>query len=260
MQNTMLLRNALVPYLYSLSNEAYLTGVAPLRPLYYAFPDLEAAYIYSMQYFFGPALLVAPITQSAQNASSLVQQVWIPPGRWLDWTAGRVVVGPVVHNASYGLADVPVFAEAGSVVPMRLYEDQHQTVAPTVLWQLTAPLSDQSGFVLYEDDGVTMDYQRNHSCRTNMSYEASKDSLAVLFRTGCTGLLPPAQRSHVAMIAGETRSPKTAQCNGKTLSPGRGASHYWVGTNSTLTGHSVSTLFVWCMSANADGQVLDVQW
>lgn len=41
------LRNALVPYIYTAARTAYATGILLVHPLYYEWPDLDAAYSFS---------------------------------------------------------------------------------------------------------------------------------------------------------------------------------------------------------------------
>ena len=55
-------RAELVPYTYTLARAAFDTGLAPLRPLYYEYPEIDQAYAADAsgnfaQYFFGPDLV-----------------------------------------------------------------------------------------------------------------------------------------------------------------------------------------------------------
>ncbi|MCU0646153.1 MAG: hypothetical protein MUC94_18080 [bacterium] len=63
MREAVLLRYALIPYIYTASRNAYDTGVSICRPMYYDFPESEDAYLFKDQYMFGDDLLVAPITE-----------------------------------------------------------------------------------------------------------------------------------------------------------------------------------------------------
>lgn len=70
MKEALLLRNALVPYLYTAARNAYDDAVAAVHPLYYDWPELDAAYKYdSAQYLLGEDFLAAPITSSSTNRS-----------------------------------------------------------------------------------------------------------------------------------------------------------------------------------------------
>jgi len=119
MREALRLRASLVPYLYTAAREAYDTGVAPLRPMYYAHPDAEEAYSHPGQYMFGPDLLVSPVTAPADEASGLAARAtWMPPGAWIEWSTGTLLRGPEEVVRAYALDEVPVFARAGALLPM----------------------------------------------------------------------------------------------------------------------------------------------
>ena len=61
-------RASLIPYIYSQTRAAFDTGVSIVRPMYYAYPELEQAYAADKegnfgQYMFGPDMLVSPVAQ-----------------------------------------------------------------------------------------------------------------------------------------------------------------------------------------------------
>ena len=152
-------REALLPYIYTHSRIAYETGVGITRPMYYSFPEEEAAYPATVeellgqipssgQYLFGDALLVAPVTtggvcpKSSPSSATLVEatgsagalspapldypcglsriDVWVPPGSWYALHSGVLLSGPTtLHSVGVHLLDTPVFAKSGSVVARR---------------------------------------------------------------------------------------------------------------------------------------------
>ena len=57
---TVQLRYALMPYIYTACREAYDTGVSLCRPLYYEWPEENKAYTCEGEYMFGNDILVAP--------------------------------------------------------------------------------------------------------------------------------------------------------------------------------------------------------
>ncbi len=56
------LREAMLPYNYSLGWEAHTTGMPMARPLWLAFPEQADAYTNNSEYMWGDSLLVAPVT------------------------------------------------------------------------------------------------------------------------------------------------------------------------------------------------------
>ena len=113
----MLRRAALVPYFYTLVREAYDTGVGPLRPMYYEYPEHDEAYYADMngkfaQYFYGNDMFVSPVVTPADVSDSdftglSSKEVWVPPGAWVEKDRGLVVEGPKVITRNYALEEIP---------------------------------------------------------------------------------------------------------------------------------------------------------
>ena len=61
MAEALRLRYELTPYIYTEARRAFDTGVSLCRPMYYEWPEQDAAYRARDQYFFGNELLVAPV-------------------------------------------------------------------------------------------------------------------------------------------------------------------------------------------------------
>ena len=54
------LRYALFPYIYTMARKTHDTGIGMCRPLYYEYPEMDEAYNYEGEYFFGDDILVCP--------------------------------------------------------------------------------------------------------------------------------------------------------------------------------------------------------
>ena len=79
MREFLILRAALVPYIYSSARQTCDSGLSLLRPLYYYYPEIPEAYSFDHQYMFGADLLVAPVTQPVDPVTQMVtKQIWIP--------------------------------------------------------------------------------------------------------------------------------------------------------------------------------------
>ena len=61
------LRYALQPYIYTEARRTYDTGVAFFRPLYYDWPEADAAYTSKGEYMFGDQMLAAPVVAPADK-------------------------------------------------------------------------------------------------------------------------------------------------------------------------------------------------
>ena len=146
------LRASLVPYLYSLAHGAHAEGTPLCKPMYIDFPQLEQAYDFKNQYILGQHLLVAPITEPAEEGSTeTTKEIWFPPGTWTDLFTGRIVEGPSLLNYPASLDTMPVFARAGAIIPLEPpVEPKPGTSAPFLTIEVYA--GDQGQFVLYDRD------------------------------------------------------------------------------------------------------------
>ncbi|HEX7303448.1 TIM-barrel domain-containing protein [Lentzea sp.] len=145
------LRERLVPYLYSLAEQANRTGVPMVRPAYLEYPGSPEAYsTVDSQFLLGPDMLVAPITTPGDTAST---RVWFPPGQWTDYFTGQVYQGGTWATVSAGLDTMPVFLRSGGVLVERTNNvaNDAQNKAEELTVHVTAGAKGE--FSLYEDGG-----------------------------------------------------------------------------------------------------------
>ena len=182
LRSTFQLRHALEPYLYTEARRTYETGVAFLRPLYYDWPEAPEAYTSKGEYMFGDQMLAAPVTEPADKATGLAKEnVWLPAGEWIERPTGKHFTGPVSVDRLFSIDQIPVYVRAGAIVPMQpsmLYTGQ-RPVDPLIvdIWPL-APGS-SSSYSVYEDSGVSVDYQRGVFARTPIKATQTGDTLCV---------------------------------------------------------------------------------
>jgi alpha-glucosidase len=148
------LRYRLLPYLYSLFHEAAQTGAPILRPLLYHFPDDPVTYHLQDQVLLGPALLAAPVLRPGLAARA----VYLPAGEWYDWHTGERHAGGRYHLAPAPLESLPLYARAGSVVPLGPVGRNTATDPAAPLTLRVFP--GEGEFALYEDDGRTLAHER----------------------------------------------------------------------------------------------------
>ncbi len=156
MKDAFLLRNALVPYLYTHSRQAYDSGVAAIHPIYYEYPDIERAYSSSAkQYMFGPKIIAAPISDPLSGRTSLQWPLWVPPGKWVEWDCKRILTGPMVlDDASYGIGDIPLLIRGDAMIPLKTNASVSSNFVETIVWVVPFPAG--AGEV-YEWTGELMD-------------------------------------------------------------------------------------------------------
>jgi alpha-D-xyloside xylohydrolase len=159
------LRYQLMPYIYSLAYRTWLTGAPFMRALPLDFPSDPHVVDLRDEYMFGPAFLVAPITD--QGATR--RQVYLPAGTdWYNyWTNERVGGGQTI-TVSAGIDTIPLFVRAGSILPLgspiESTRDQ-QSIAKLRVY----PGAD-ADFTLFSDDGTTYAYEKGAGSITHLHW------------------------------------------------------------------------------------------
>ncbi len=182
LRSTFQLRYALIPYIYTEGRRTYDTGVAFLRPMYYDYPEDDAAYSSGHQYLFGAQMIVAPIVAPADKISGLAKQtVWIPKGEWIEWPGGRHFTGPTSVDRDFSIEQIPIYVKSGAIIPMQppMLHTGEKPVDPLIVnvWPL-AP-GESTSYSLYEDSGASVDYQRGIFARTPIKATQAGDTLTV---------------------------------------------------------------------------------
>ena len=166
------LRYQLIPYIYSLGYHTYQTGAPYTRALFMDYPDDPNVAGIGDEYMFGPAFLVAPVTD--QGATS--RKVYLPAGTdWYNyWTNERLKGGQTVE-VSAPIDTIPLFVRAGSIVPLGsevLSTDDPQTIVRVLVY----PGSD-GDFTIYNDDGKTYAYENGNSQITHLHWNNTAGQL-----------------------------------------------------------------------------------
>jgi alpha-glucosidase (family GH31 glycosyl hydrolase) len=167
------LRYELMPYIYSLGYRTHESGAPYMRALFMDFPaDARVADLRD-EYMFGPAFLVAPVTE--QGATS--RTVYLPAGTdWYNyWTKERVRGGQAIQ-VDAPIETLPLFVRAGSIVPMGA------PVSSTSETQKVARVRVYAGadgdFAVYSDDGKTYAYEHGDATITRLHWDDGAHRLA----------------------------------------------------------------------------------
>jgi len=209
------LREALVPYSYTLAWQARQTGVSMSYPLYLDYPEDAAAYSHPGEYLYGPDVLVAPVSTPGQIAS---QQVWFPPGRWVDYFTGATFRGPGTVTMQVPLDRMPVFVRAGGIIteqPGQSHVDANPTAPLTVKVASGGP----GRFTLYSDAGEGLGYASGQHTETAFGYRETANG-STLTVAADRGRYPgqPATRGYAVDLA-PVSAPSQVSVDGQPLPP-----------------------------------------
>lgn len=157
MVDVLRLRQALMPYLYTMNWRAAVDGDPIVEPMYWANPNLGESYEVPDEFRFGTELVVAPVVDPMDKASMRGKaDAWLPQGDWFDFFDGRryVAADPAGRRlAVWRTIDrIPVFTKAGGIVPMQSDPLSDMTVNPRALDVVIFPGADGS-FAMREDSG-----------------------------------------------------------------------------------------------------------
>jgi alpha-glucosidase len=194
-------RYQLLPYLYTLAEEASRSGMPILRPLFLEFPDaapdrhpLDTDNDAVGEFLLGGNLLIAPPSYPDETDDYSVE---LPSPDWYDfWTGAHLVPvevpSPVTADpAAAGkrktppavrvtptLAELPVFVRAGTILPIApIVESSNETPRGPLTLRVYA--GDQCSGQLYQDDGKTYAYTRGAFLRMEFSCRQSGDGLEI---------------------------------------------------------------------------------
>ncbi|MEU6557118.1 TIM-barrel domain-containing protein [Streptomyces sp. NPDC046915] len=223
------LRENLVPYTYSLAEEANRTGVPIVRPTYLEYPNEAQAYqTADSEYFYGPDVLVAPVTTPGTTATTTV---WLPPGQWTDYFTGKTYQGGTTQDIATGLDTMPVFIKAGGILPTRTHDVTDNDRNPLTDVTLTVASGAPGSYRLYEDDGTTA--QKGHSATTTVRYERKGSRHTVSIgpaRGSFHGQVK--NRQWTLSLLGTTHEPTGVTATGVRISP---RDYHWDSSTGTLT-------------------------
>jgi|HubBroStandDraft_1064217.scaffolds.fasta_scaffold01009_3 alpha-glucosidase len=193
-------RYRLMPYLYTLAEEASRTGVPIERPLFLEFPDaasdghpIDIDLQASGEFLLGPDILVAapPFPDKLDTYG-----VEFPSPNWYDYWTGQPVQKPVPvapePNAPSGsfdhvpltarirpeLASLPVFVRGGAILPIApLVQSTNETPQGPLTLRIYA--GDDCVGRLYLDDGKTYAYKKGANLLMDFHCEVTPDGLRV---------------------------------------------------------------------------------
>ncbi|NDV47400.1 DUF5110 domain-containing protein [Paludibacter sp. 221] len=169
------LRSRIMPYIYSSVWQCHSEMLPLNRAMYIEYPDVEEAYQHPQQFLFGDLLIGAPITTAGEGEDKTAsQQVWLPEGDiWYNFFTGKAEEGGKVITETCDLNTFPLYIKGGYPFPMQPYTPR---MASTPLAELIVRCypgkeGDSNVYTLYEDDGLTRDYEKGHNATTRMEYK-----------------------------------------------------------------------------------------
>jgi alpha-D-xyloside xylohydrolase len=190
------LRYQLMPYVYSLAWKTTSEGYTPMRALIMDFPGDARVRRIGDEFMYGPALLVAPVTDSGARSRS----VYVPAGGWFDFWTGAEVRGGRWFMAAAPLERMPLFVRAGSIVPMGRAV-QHASESWDPIEVRVYPGAD-AAFTLYDDAGDGYGYERGEHATIALGWDDRAKALRIGERRGAYPGMPATRSFRVVKVGG----------------------------------------------------------
>ena len=137
----LMIRESLMPYIYSLAWASHELGEPIIRPLVYEFQDDDNTHSIDDEFMLGPFLLLTP----ALDKGIKERYAYLPRGRWLDLRRGREVDGGKIASIDVPMGDPPMLIRSGGIVPT-LNGELRVLIYP----------GQSSAFTIYDDDGESL--------------------------------------------------------------------------------------------------------
>lgn len=173
------IRYKLLDYIYTAFYDQTVTGHPVLNPLFYLYPKDENTYPLDLQFFYGDAILVSPVTE--ENSTSV--SIYLPDDIFYDYYTRKPVRG---HAKTITLNDVPfthipLHIRGGTIIPARV-ESANTTKAlrekPFEI--IIAPdLNGNASGRLYIDDGQSL--EQPHTIDVEFTYHNGSFKMAGRF-------------------------------------------------------------------------------
>ncbi|KAL9088678.1 MAG: hypothetical protein Q9159_002929 [Coniocarpon cinnabarinum] len=159
-------RFALLPYMYTLFQQAHMTGSTVMRALQWEYPNDPSLANADHQFMLGSSVLVTPVLE---QGASTVNGVF--PGnnaggdeRWYDWYNQTEIVNSAAKSGrnvtiDAPLGHIPVYTRGGSVLPLQPRSGVLTTAAARQNpWSVLVSLNSTEGASgsLYLDDGESL--------------------------------------------------------------------------------------------------------
>jgi alpha-glucosidase (family GH31 glycosyl hydrolase) len=211
-------RHKLLPYLYTMNWRSHTQGEPLVQPMYYFHPRHEEAYHVPTQYYFGSELIVCPITEPMDR--TLMQscvKAWLPEGLYIDIFNGLKYHGGRMIKLFRPLAEIPVLAKAGAILPMTAVKEclSNGTHLPKSL-DIQVYAGADGVFEMYEDDGETMEYTLGEQSVTSFSFRwQTGGRTEFIISPGTVKKFMPEKRTYTVSFVGvEANTSLTVCING----------------------------------------------
>lgn len=208
------LRYELMPYIYSLAGRVHFDDYTIMRPLAMDFPSDKRVRPVATQYMFGPALMVAPVTEYGART----REVYFPAGSvWYDFYTSAPQAGGVTATVAAPYERIPLYVRAGAILP-RGPQMQWSAEKPADPIDLYVYAGADGSFTLYEDEDLNYNYEQGRYAMIPIAYSEGASTLTLGRRRGSyPGMLRERRFNIILVTPSGPRTPVAVTYRGRQL-------------------------------------------
>lgn len=163
------LRYRMIPYYYSLMERAHETGLPIMEPLCSAFQQDPGCYDEGVDFMAGDSLLVANVVEKGAKT----RKVYLPAGEiFYDFETRERFEGGQTIEVPVTIASIPMFIRGGAILPLAMNQMRNLASEKETGIHLLCAADRDNTFTLYEDDGITKDYEKGIYLKTRITMTA----------------------------------------------------------------------------------------
>ncbi|MCI9282869.1 MAG: DUF4968 domain-containing protein [Lachnospiraceae bacterium] len=164
-------RYQLTPYLYSLTRRAHESGLPIMEPMCSAFQEDPKCYEEGVDFMFGDSLLVANVVEKGAKTRS----IYLPEGaNFYDYHTRQAYAGGQTIEIPVTLSSIPLYVKSGALIPLAGNALNNLMTQQADSIHLLCAADADGNFNLYEDDGITMDYENGKYLKTQITMTAGE--------------------------------------------------------------------------------------
>ncbi|EMC97876.1 glycoside hydrolase family 31 protein [Baudoinia panamericana UAMH 10762] len=205
-RNAIATRYQLLDYFYTAFYEQNQTGTPSVQPMFFVYPEDGNTNALQYQYFFGPAIMVAPVT----DENSTTAEIYMPNDVFYDFYTHEQVQGTgsmvTLDNVPY--TTIPLYYKGGSIVALRAKSTNTTTELRNQDFSIVIAPS-QNGTAsgaLYLDDGNSL----VQTATSYITFTYSRDSLVI---GGSFGYQTNVSISSITVLGGPSSSNANTSSN-----------------------------------------------
>ncbi|MDI1257522.1 MAG: glycoside hydrolase family 31 protein [Flavobacterium sp.] len=211
------LRYQMLAYNYTIAFDNNQKGTPLMRPLLFEEPLNKNVLGRSDEYFWGDALLVAPVTEAGQKA----KEIYFPDtANWYDFYSDTKHDNGVTEKIKLSEDHIPVFVRAGAFLPMvnLVQNTRDYTTQNIELHYYFDENTPKSEGHLYNDDGETPDaYEKGRYELMHFNAKATGEKITINISNEKGEKMIELDRKFTLIIHNITAKPQKTTIDGKKV-------------------------------------------